>query len=66
MTIACRACDVRVEALDRLLQPGDVGVRGEDLDLGAVEDELAHRVHQLVEALGVDADGGGAVVRTRW
>ena len=49
------------QALDGLGQAGDVGVGGQHLDLGAVEDELAHRVHQLVQPLGVDAHGRGAV-----
>ena len=45
------------ELLHRLGQALDAGLRGERLDPGAVDDELAHVVHQLVEPLGVDADG---------
>ena len=40
-------------------RPGTSALRGEDLDLGALHDQLAHEVHELVQALGVDAHGGG-------
>ena len=50
------------EVLHRLREAGHVGLGGERLDLRAVQDELAHEVHQLVEPLGVDADGRGAAV----
>src|SRR3954466_671910 len=52
------------ELLHRLAEAGFTGVRGERLDERAVDDELAHPVHERVEALGVDADGrGGLLVR---
>ena len=50
------------EVLHGLREAGHVGARGERLDLGAVQDELAHEVHQLIEPLGVDADRGGAAL----
>ena len=53
------------EVLHRLREPGHVGVGGERLDVRAVHDELAHEVHELVEPLGVDADGGGALEGAR-
>ena len=59
MTIACRACEQRVRSCMACERPGHLGLGGEDLDLGALDDELAHEVHELVQALGVDADGGG-------
>ena len=55
------------QVLHRLREARHVGLRGERLDLRAVQDELAHVVHQLVEPLGVDADrrGAGLGVRLR-
>ena len=47
------------EVLHGLREARDLGLGGEDLDLGALDDELAHEVHELVQALGVDAHGGG-------
>ena len=46
------------QILHRLAETLDVGVAGKALDGGAIDDQLAHQVHQLVEPLGVDADGG--------
>ncbi len=51
------------ELLHRLAQAGHVGLGGERLDERAVDDELAHAVHEGVEALGVDADGGRGLLR---
>ncbi len=62
MTIDCRACDVRVQVLHGLREARHVGLLDERLDLRAVQDELAHEVHELVEALRVHADRGGAAV----
>ena len=50
------------QVLHRLREARHVGVGGERLDQGAVQDELAHGVHELVEALGVDADGRGGLL----
>ena len=47
------------EVLHGLREAGHLGLGGEDLDLGALDDQLAHEVHELVQALGVDADGRG-------
>ena len=41
--------------LHGVLEALDLEVRGQCLDRGAVDHELAHRVHQRVEAFGVDA-----------
>ena len=57
MTIDCRACELRVSSCMACCSPGTSSARGERLDGGAVDDELAHRVHQRVEPLGVDAHG---------
>ena len=51
------------EVLHGLREARHLGLGGEDLDLGALDDELAHEVHQLVQALGVDADGRGGATR---
>ena len=51
------------QVLDGLLQFGDLDAGGQRLDGGAVDHELAHRVHQRIEALGVDADRAGLMVR---
>ena len=53
------------EVLHGLREARDVGARGERLDLRAVQDELAHEVHQLIEPLGVDADRRGAALGVR-
>ena len=64
MTIGCSACEARVRSCIAVLQAGDVGLGGERLDVRAVHDELAHVVHELVEALGVDADASGVLRAT--
>ncbi len=46
--------------LHRVLEARDVRLRGERLEVRAVDHELAHGVHELVQALRVDADAGGA------
>ena len=48
------------EVLDVCERPGRSAWAASDLDPGALDDQLAHEVHQRVEALGVDAHGGGA------
>src|SRR3954449_10962371 len=50
------------ELLHGLAEARHAGVGGERLDERAVHDELAHGVHERVEALGVDADGGGRLL----
>ena len=50
------------EVLHGLREARHVGLGDQRLDLRAVQDELAHEVHQLVEPLGVDADRRGAAV----
>ena len=45
-----------------MLEALHLEVRGQRLDGGAMDHELAHRVHQGVEALGVDADGPRSAV----
>ena len=51
---------MRVRSCIACVRPGHVGLGGEGLDLRALHDELAHEVHELVEPLGVDADGAAA------
>ena len=50
------------EVLHGLREARHVGLLDERLDLRAVQDELAHEVHELVQPLRVDADGGRAAV----
>ena len=50
------------EVLHGLREARHVGLLDERLDLRAVQDELAHEVHELVQAFRVDADGGRATV----
>ena len=49
------------EVLHGLRQARHVGLGDEALHLRAVEHELAHEVHELVQALGVDTHGRGAL-----
>ena len=42
----------------RLPEPGHARPGDERLDVGAMDDELAHRVQEVVQAGGGDADGG--------
>ena len=65
MTIACSACEVRVRSWIGLLEARDVESGGQRLDRRAVDHELAHQVHQRVEALGVDAHRAGGLVSAR-
>ena len=45
MTIACRACEQRVRSCMACERPGTSAWAASDLDLGALDDELAHEVH---------------------
>jgi hypothetical protein len=64
MTIACRACEQRVRSAPwRGTRPRHLGLGEAALDLGAQYTTLAHEVHELVQALGVDADGRGRARR---
>ena len=57
MTVSCSACEVRASRCTACGRPGHGGLGRERLDGRAVLDQLAHQVQQLVEPLGVDADG---------
>ena len=49
----------------RLPEPGHAGLRDERLDVGALDDELAHGVQEVVESRGGDADAKLACRRLR-
>ena len=49
----------------RLPEPGHAGLRDERLDVGALDDELAHGVQEVVESRGGDADRSRRRLRLR-
>ena len=57
-----RLAELRVRSWTACWSSGTSSAGGQRLDRGAVDHELAHRVHQRIEPLGVDADGSLLVV----